>query len=91
MVSAAFKTVFAQVSGADMHAQWDRVVTTLEGRFPEVRPHVGAKEEVLAFTAFPEHWRRSGRPTRSSASTRRSSAGPTWSASFRTTSPSNAW
>ncbi len=33
MVSAAFKTVFAQVSGEDMHAQWDQVVSTLEGRF----------------------------------------------------------
>jgi transposase-like protein len=46
MVSAAFKTVFAQVSGPDMHAQWDQVTATLEDRFPK------------AATAFPtEHWR----------------------------------
>ena len=59
MVSAAFKTVFAQVSGEDMHAQWDQVTATLEDRFPKAAAlMVGAKEEVLAFTAFPtEHWR----------------------------------
>src|SRR5665213_1411320 len=59
MVSAAFKTVFAQVSGPDMHAQWDQVTATLEGRFPKgAALMTGAKEEVLAFTAFPaEHWR----------------------------------
>jgi putative transposase len=59
MVSAAFKTVFAQVSGEDMHAQWDQVVTTIEDRFPKgAALMTAAKEEVLAFTAFPtEHWR----------------------------------
>jgi transposase-like protein len=59
MVSAAFKTVFAQVSGPDMAAQWDQVTATLEDRFPRAAALMtGAKEEVLAFTAFPsEHWR----------------------------------
>jgi putative transposase len=59
MVSAAFKTVFAQVSGADMHTQWDQVASTLADRFPKAAALMeGAKEEVLAFTAFPsEHWR----------------------------------
>ena len=59
MVSARFKTVFAQVSGEDMHTQWDQVTTTLEDRFPKAAALMtGAKEEVLAFTAFPnEHWR----------------------------------
>jgi transposase-like protein len=59
MVSAAFKTVFAQVSGEDMHAQWDQVATTIEDRFPKgAALMTAAKEEVLAFTAFPsEHWR----------------------------------
>jgi putative transposase len=33
MVSAAFKTVFAQVSGPEMHAQWDQVAHMLEDRF----------------------------------------------------------
>ena len=54
MVSAAFKTIFAQVSGEDMRAQWDQVVSTLEGRFDKgAALMVAAKEEVLAFTAFP--------------------------------------
>ena len=59
MVSAAFKTVFAQVSGPDMHAQWDQVAATLEDRFGKAAGLLReAKEEVLAFTAFPsEHWR----------------------------------
>jgi transposase-like protein len=59
MVSAAFKTVFAQVSGPDMHAQWDQVTATLEDRFGKAASLMQeAKEEVLAFTAFPsEHWR----------------------------------
>ncbi|HEX3566309.1 MAG TPA: IS256 family transposase [Acidimicrobiales bacterium] len=59
MVSAAFKTVFAQVSGPDMHAQWDQVTATLEERFGKAAALLReAKEEVLAFTAFPsEHWR----------------------------------
>ena len=59
MVSAAFKTVFAQVSGEDMHTQWDQVATTLEDRFEKGAALMHqAKEEVLAFTAFPtEHWR----------------------------------
>ncbi|HEX4217089.1 MAG TPA: IS256 family transposase [Acidimicrobiales bacterium] len=59
MVSAAFKTVFAQVSGPDMHTQWDQVASTLEDRLPKgAALMMGAKEEVLAFTAFPsEHWR----------------------------------
>jgi putative transposase len=59
MVSAAFKTVFAQVSGEDMHAQWDQVTATLEDRFPKAAALMtGSKEEVLAFTIFPaEHWR----------------------------------
>jgi len=59
MVSAAFKTIFAQVSGADMRNQWDQVAATLSDRFPKSASLMeGAKEEVLAFTAFPaEHWR----------------------------------
>src|SRR5580658_6844722 len=33
MVSAAFKTVFAQVSPPEIHAQWDQVAHMLEDRF----------------------------------------------------------
>ena len=45
-----------------------------------------AKEDLLAFSAFPRPTgARSGRPTRSSGSTGRSSAAPTWSACSPTT------
>jgi putative transposase len=59
MVSAAFKTVFAQVSGSEMHAQWDQVEATLGNRFDKAAALMHeAKDEVLAFTTFPtEHWR----------------------------------
>ena len=59
MVSAAFKTVFAQVSGSEMRAQWDQVEATLGDRFQKAAALMHeAKEEVLAFTTFPtEHWR----------------------------------
>ena len=42
-----------------MHTQWDQVASTLADRFPKAAALMeGAKEEVLAFTAFPaEHWR----------------------------------
>ena len=59
MVSAAFKTVFAQVSPDDIPAQWDHVATMLAERFDKAAALMGrAKEEVLAFTTFPQvHWR----------------------------------
>jgi len=59
MVSAAFKTVFAQVSATEIHAQFDQVEHMLEDRFPRAAGLMReAKEEVLAFSAFPfEHWR----------------------------------
>ena len=57
MVSDAFKTVFAQVSGPDMHAQWDQVTATLEDRFGKAAGLMSEAKEELAFTAFPtEHW-----------------------------------
>src|SRR5665213_2213746 len=58
-VSAAFKTTFAQVSGADTHTQRDQVACAPEGRFNKgVALMQGAKEEVFAFTAYPsERWR----------------------------------
>jgi hypothetical protein len=37
-----------------MHTQWDQVASTLEDRLPKgAALMMGAKEEVLAFTAFP--------------------------------------
>jgi len=59
MVAAAFRTIFAQVSPAEIAAQWDHVQTMLAERFDKAaRLMEGAKTEVLAFSAFPRaHWR----------------------------------
>jgi transposase-like protein len=60
MVAAAIRTIFAQPDAASVHAQFDRIVATLEGQFAEVAAMlVDAREDLLAFSAFPlEHWRK---------------------------------
>ncbi len=60
MVAAAIRTIFAQPSGEAVHAQFDRIVATLEPQFPAVATLlVAAREDLLAFCAFPpEHWRK---------------------------------
>ena len=59
MVAAAFRTVFAHATKEEISLQWDHVASTFEGRFPKAATLMeGAKEEVLAFSAFPRaHWR----------------------------------
>ena len=59
MVSAAFRTIFAQVSPEEISAQWDHVETMLAERFEKAAALMRrAKEEVLAFGTFPRaHWR----------------------------------
>ncbi len=60
MVIAAIETIFAQPDAAAVPEQFDRIVTTLEGQFPDVATMLtDAKEDLLAFSAFPEsHWRK---------------------------------
>jgi transposase-like protein len=60
MVAAAIRTIFAQPDAESVHAQFDRIVATLEPQFPVVATMlVDAREDLLAFTAFPlEHWRK---------------------------------
>ena len=60
MVIAAIQTIFAQPDAASVREQFDRIVTTLEGQFPDVATMLtDAKEDLLAFSAFPEsHWRK---------------------------------
>ncbi len=59
MVAAAFRTIFAHASAEEISAQWDHVAETFAERFPKAAALMeGAKEEVLAFSAFPRaHWR----------------------------------
>jgi transposase-like protein len=60
MVIAAIQTIFAQPDARTVREQFDRIVGTLEGQFPEVATMLtDAKEDLLAFAAFPEaHWRK---------------------------------
>ena len=59
MVAAAIRTIFAQPDAATVHAQFDRIVATLEAQFPEVAAMlIEARDDLLAFTAFPIEHRR---------------------------------
>lgn len=59
MVAAAFRTIFAQATAEEMAAQWDHVRATFAERFTKAALLMdAAKDEVLAFSAFPRaHWR----------------------------------
>jgi putative transposase len=59
IVAAAFRTIFAHVTKEEIAEQWDHVQSTFEGRFPKAAVLMAeAKEELLAFSAFPRaHWR----------------------------------
>ena len=55
MVIAAIQTIFAQPDASSVREQFDRIVGTLEGQFREVATMLtDAKEDLLAFSAFPE-------------------------------------
>ena len=60
MVIAAIQTIFAQPDATSVREQFDRIVGTLEGQFPDVATMlIDAQEDLLAFSAFPEsHWRK---------------------------------
>ena len=53
------RTIFDQPDPAEVAAQFERVVTALEGKLPAAAEHLaGAREDLLAFTAVPrEIWR----------------------------------
>jgi len=58
-VATLVRTIFDQPDTAEVHAQFDRVVTALEGKLPAAAEHLGAaRDDLLAFTAVPrEIWR----------------------------------
>lgn len=60
MVAAAMRTIYAQPDPAHVHAQFDEIVTMLERQFPGAAQILSdARDDVLAFTGFPEaHWRK---------------------------------
>jgi putative transposase len=57
-VVAMLKTIFAQETAADARAQWNSVANALRERAPKLAELMdNAREDVLAYTAFPrEHW-----------------------------------
>ena len=59
MVAAAFRTVFAYSSADEMSAHYDQVAMTFREHFAKASALMaGAKEEILALSAFPrEQWR----------------------------------
>lgn len=60
MVIAAIQTIFAQPDARAVAEQFERIVVTLEDQFGDVATMlIDAKEDLLAFCAFPEaHWRK---------------------------------
>jgi putative transposase len=60
MVLAAIGTIFAQPDAASVAEQFDRIADTLRGQLPDIAAMLeGAREDLLAFSAFPiEQWRK---------------------------------
>jgi putative transposase len=58
-VATLVRTVFDQPDADAVHAQYDRVITTIEAKFPTAAEHLDtARGDLLAFIAFPrEVWR----------------------------------
>jgi len=58
-VKTLLQTVFDQPDKESVHAQFDRVLDALEHKLPRSFEHLeAAREEILAFTAFPKQlWR----------------------------------
>jgi putative transposase len=73
-VSTLVRTIFEQPDAGSVRAQHAQVVAALEAKLPQA----AARDDILAFTAFPrEVWRQIWSNTRKSAFTRRSAGGPT--------------
>jgi putative transposase len=58
-VATLVRTIFDQPDAAEVAAQFDRVVTALDGKLPAAAGHLAAaRDDLLAFTAVPrEIWR----------------------------------
>jgi putative transposase len=58
-VKTLVQTIFDQPDAESVHAQFDRVLDTLEHKLPRTFEHLdAARDEILAFTVFPKQvWR----------------------------------
>lgn len=90
-VAAAFRMIFAQPKPADIHAAWDKTRDELAVRWPKIGPYMDeAKAEVLALPPSPASTgAKSGRPTHSSGSTKKSNDAPASWVSSPTPPPSS--
>ncbi len=90
IVSAWIGTAFAEADQATARRQWRAVADQLRSRVSKLAELMdGAEEDVLAYMAVPAAHRAKISSTNPlSASTARSSAAPTWSASSPTRPPS---
>ncbi len=59
-MAAAFRSIFALGTVAEVMARWDEVADTLEPKHPKAADSMRtAKTDVLAFVVFPKaHWRK---------------------------------
>ncbi|MGA7149290.1 MAG: IS256 family transposase [Microbacterium sp.] len=54
-VKAMLHSVYDQPDATAVHAQFDRLIDYVNDRLPDVAEHLaGAREDILAFTSFPE-------------------------------------
>lgn len=54
-VKAMLHSVYDQPDAPAVHAQFDRLIDYVDDRLPDVAEHLtGAREDILAFTGFPE-------------------------------------
>ena len=93
MVAAVFRTIFAQPDPDSMATTWDQVRDQLADRFPKIGRRWTTRRS-RSWRSTPSRERtgaKSGRPTRSSGSTRRSNDAPGLSGFSRTRPPSSAW
>ncbi len=60
MVAAAMRTIYAQPDAGHVREQFDEIVSMLTRQFPDAATVLDdARDDVLAFCAFPEaHWRK---------------------------------
>jgi len=74
------RTVFDQPDTDEVKARFARVLDTIGEKFPDAAEHLDdARDDLLAFTAFPRELRRQvWSNNRRNGSTRRSSGAPTW-------------
>ncbi|PWR02133.1 hypothetical protein DKT77_13345 [Meridianimarinicoccus roseus] len=92
IVTATLRTAFDQDMLAASKDQWAKLIDAFDPHHPKLADLMRrAEDDILAHQSFQqEHWPKSTPRIRSSASTKRSNAEPTWSAYSQLKLPSPA-